>query len=57
MRIHQNVGKVMNAKGIRPLRDTGWGEGYPVVQRLKRLHSYLAFLTNLNSPISPQMKM
>lgn len=48
IRIHQNVGKLMNAKGIRPLRDTGWGEGYPVVQRLKRLHSYLAFLTNLN---------
>ena len=25
--IHQNVGKLMNAKGIRPLRNTGWGRG------------------------------
>ena len=55
IRIQQNVGKLMNAKGIRPLRDTGGGlggggaQGYSVVQRLKRLHSYLlAFLTNLN---------
>jgi len=27
MRIQQNVGKLMNAKGIRPLRDTGGGGG------------------------------